>query len=628
MLKNNYALGCQTMKPFFKEVLKSLAVSTVSTVVFALLAFMVLGAVISALLNEKEVRVEKDSFLVLNLSMNLTERPNGFRLDDLTRQALTNQGQPPQFHLLEVIRALDRASGDEKIKGVFIEGSFAPSGYGCGYQTILELIDALKFFKESGKAVIGFCHSPSQLDYLVYSVCDELHMDPSGTLLLNGLASEDFFIGETLEKYGVGMQVLKTGEYKGAVEPLTSTGFSEENREQIKRVLDLRWKHFLGSIVANRSLSASIEDLNGSLSQDFFLDSAQSLERGLVDFVSPYDRLMDILAERGRINKDSKEFSRVSLLKYVDRSASDPRAEKVFSSDKKVAVVYVEGAIVDGRIDDGLSAGGNEIAARVREIRNDSDFKALVLRVNSPGGSVSGSDVILSEIRRARKDGLPVVVSMGSVAASGGYWISTESDRIFAGEQTITGSIGVFGLLPNLKELGSRFGVYWDVVKTHDSSDVMSISRPKTEEEIEVIGDYVAGIYERFLELVAKSRLKEVSEIEKIARGRVWLGEDARQNGLIDEFGGLVNAIEHAARSAGLKSYEVVEYPRVETSLEVFSKAFGMDPPKGGLPLGSSDPGFDGLLRNFDKVFGRLRGLNDPRHAYALLPWYSSSFGF
>ena len=156
----------------------------------------------------------------------------------------------------------------------------------------------------------------------------------------------------------------------------------------------------------------------------------------------------------------------------------------------------------------------------------------------------------------------------------------------------------------------------------------MSVSRPKTEEEIEVIGDYVAGIYGRFLELVAKSRLKEVSEIEKIARGRVWLGEDARQNGLIDEFGGLVNAIEHAARSAGLKSYEVVEYPRVETSLEVFSKAFGMDPQKGGLPLGSSDPGFDGLLRNFDKVFGRLRGLNDPRHAYALLPWYSSSFGF
>ena len=222
------------MKPFSRSPQEP-GGSTVSTVVFALLAFGP-GAVISALLSEKEVRVEKDSFLVLNLSMNLTERPNGFRLDDLTRQALTNQGQPPQFHLLEVIRALDKASGDEKIKGVFIEGSFAPSGYGCGYQTILELIDALKFFKESGKAVIGVCHSPSQLDYLSIRFATKSY-GPIGTLLLNGLEVRIFHRGD---RRNMGWD---TGREDGRIQRSGRAtyldGFSEENREQ-SRVLDLR----------------------------------------------------------------------------------------------------------------------------------------------------------------------------------------------------------------------------------------------------------------------------------------------------------------------------------------------------------------------------------------------------
>jgi protease-4 len=199
-------------------------------------------------------------------------------------------------------------------------------------------------------------------------------------------------------------------------------------------------------------------------------------------------------------------------------------------------VVYVEGAIIDGMGDDGISVGGKEIAKRIREVSNDDNFKGLVLRVNSPGGSVSGSDAILSEITRIKEKGIPVIVSMGAVAASGGNWISMDSDKIFAGEQTITGSIGVFGLIPNLKKMAEGFGIHWDVVKTHASADIMSVSRAKSDLELEVVQNHVERIYDRFLNLVSENRDLNVTRISEIAQGRVWMGVDAYELGLVDEF--------------------------------------------------------------------------------------------
>jgi len=617
------------MKPFFVDVLKRLAVTAVSTFVFALFSIILLSVFLSSLLTEKEVRVENGSFLVLDLSMNLTDRPPSMRLEDLTRQALTDQVDAPVYNLLEVLRAIRKAKKDEKIIGIFIEGGFVPSGYGCGYEAVRELVNGLGEFKQSGKPVIGFCHSPTQLDYLVYSICNELHMDPAGTLLLNGLASEGTFLGETFDKYGVGIQVVRVGEFKGAVEPFTSSGFSEENRMQVSRLLDLRWSNYLSSIIENRSLSVEPADFNESLKADYLFEPDQATEWGLVDFVSPRDQMLDLLETRGKFNPDSGEYFNVSLLDYLDRpnSPSDLE-EKMDNGVPKVAVLYVEGAIVDGWVDDGFSVGGNEIADRIREIRRDSQYKALVVRVNSPGGSVSGSDAILLEIKRARQDGLPVVVSMGAVAASGGYWISTECDYVFAGKQTITGSIGVFGILPNLKELAERFGIRWDVVKTQESSDLMTVSRPKTEAELEVLQGYVDRIYDRFIQLVAQSRSKEIADIEEIAQGRVWMGEDALKIGLIDEFGGIEKSIRHAAELANLKKgFDVIEYPRIGSPFDALTEALQASSSR-VTPSRSSGIPFDKIIGDLRLLFHNLRNLNDPMHAYAFLPWYSGSFGF
>lgn len=618
------------MKRFFKDVLKHFAVTAVSTLVFVCLSAIILSSIISSMLEPDEVSVQKDSFLVLDLSMNLTDRPSGVRLEDLTRQALVDAVKPPHFHLFEVLGALNKATVDQRIAGIFIKGGFMPSGYGCGYQSVSELVEGLRNFKKSGKPVIGFCHTPSQLDYLVYSICDELHMDPSGTLMLNGLASEEIFLGETFEKYGVGIQVVRVGEFKGAVESLTSTAYSKENRMQIKRLLDLRWEHYLNAISQNRSLTLDFNEFNDSLGREFLLEPQQAEKIGLIDSVSPFHQMLDILQKRGALNLDTNEFSQVQLHDFVDRPNTPKEAESAKDNGKpKVAVLYVEGSIVDGRADDGLSVGGGGIADRIREIRKDPQYKALVIRVNSPGGSVSGSDAMLSEISRARRDGLPVVVSMGSVAASGGYWISTECDRIFAGEQTITGSIGVFGLLPNVKDLGARFGLHWDAVKTHESSDLMGVSRPKTEKEIDVIQGHVNRIYSRFITLVATSRSKEIEEIEEIAQGRVWMGKDAMEIGLIDEFGGILKSIEHAAELADLGSqFEVIEFPRLGTPFDALAEVLQVSAHSGQMGNRSIGRNFRSVIENLQTLMKTLSRLNDPGNVYSILPWYSGSFGF
>ena len=308
-------------------------------------------------------------------------------------------------------------------------------------------------FKLSGKSIIGFCSNPNQLDYLVYSVCDELHMNPSGVFVLKGLASEQLFFAEAFEKYGVGVQVVRVGYFKGAVEPFTSNSFSEENRLQINRLLDLRWKHYMSTVSKNRGVE--IENLSDLINEGFMFTPERCEETGLVDQISDWGAILDRLSKLGVLDDNTDEFSRVELIDYVERSLNPPNSNLSLSESggDKIAIVYIEGAIVDGWGDDGTSAGGDEIASRIREIWKDEDYKGLVIRVNSPGGSVSGSESILSELNRARAEGLPVVISMGSVAASGGYWVAMGGDHIFAGEQTITGSIGVFGLIPNLKQL-------------------------------------------------------------------------------------------------------------------------------------------------------------------------------
>ena len=250
--------------------------------------------------------------------------------------------------------------------------------------------------------------------------------------------------------------MVRTGRYKGAVEPFTNNQFSEDNRAQVQSLLDSRWEHYLRTIATARSISW--EDLNVTLSEKFLWKPEAAVAQGLVDRIDDFGGVIDRLIELGAAEKDENTFAQVEFGKYLERLRPNPLEEE--EGGQKIAVVYVEGAIVDGTVDDGQNVGGDKIARRIRKIRKETDtYKAIVLRVNSPGGSVSGSEAVLFELIRARETGLPVVVSMGPVAASGGYWIATASDKIIVGPQTITGSIGVFGILPNLKSLGSELWV-------------------------------------------------------------------------------------------------------------------------------------------------------------------------
>ena len=613
------------MKNFIKDVCKRLAVSIVSTFLLVLFSIFLFQAILSSFIEEKEKVPSKGSFLVLNLSMNLTDRPSGFTIEDLTREALTDEKKPPQFHLREVLQAIKKAEGDQNIKGIFIKGGFMPSGYGCGYSAVQELVDTLVSFRLSGKSIIGFCSTPTQLDYLVYSVCDELHMNPSGVFVLKGLASEQLFLAEAFDKYGVGLQVVRVGDFKGAVEPFTSTSFSEENRLQINRLLDLRWNDYMATVSRNREVER--EKLSDQINKGFMFTPERCEESGLVDQVSDWGAVLDRLAKLGVLDDDTEEFSRVGLIDYVERplnsKMSDPSLTE--AGGDKIAIVYIEGAIIDGWGDDGTSVGGDEIASRIRKIWKDDDYKGLVVRVNSPGGSVSGSESILSELNRASVEGLPVVISMGSVAASGGYWIAMGADQIFAGDQTITGSIGVFGLIPNLKELAKKIGLNWDVVKTHPSSDIMSVSRAKSEDEIRIVQSHVDRIYERFLHLVSENRELNATRVNEIAQGRVWMGGDAHEIGLIDQLGTLGDAVAYTADRAGVTQYEVIDFPQVESPVDAINELLKTSAISG---LKKRNPTMNSVFQEFKMMSKQFENYNDPINSYSFLSWYRGSFGF
>jgi protease-4 len=611
------------MKAFWLDVLKRFLASAGVALLFGLFSFALLFTFMSLSLRVPEVEVPKDSILVIDLTMNVSDRPGGFDFEELAMRALSKRGEPQSFHLLELIRTIRKASADEEISGIFLKGSLQPVGYGSGYAALAELGEALNEFRQSAKPIVGYAVDPSLPDYFLMSHSDELFLNPYGSVLFNGMSVEVTFYGKAFEEYGIGVQVARTGEYKGAVEPFLSDRFSDSNREQLEEVLGDRWQDYLGLVARNRKLS--VERLGEISREQFHLKAEDAVVAGLFDKAAHYDEVIDRLGEIGRIDEDTGEFAQISLGEYVDRPSSVGDLQALEEDERPaVSVVYVEGAILDGWGDDGEYVGGDEIASRLRDIRKDEKTKAVVLRVNSPGGSVTGAEAIRREVERVRADGIPVVVSMGSVAASGGYWIAAKSERIFASPETITGSIGVFGLLPNIKDLGNRFGVTWDVVKTEPHADAFSFVRPRTEDEMEYFQLYVEDIYDRFLDHVAAGRDMNKTAVHEIAKGRVWSGKDAREVGLVDEFGGLGDAILYAVELARLPDdFQLIEHPRVETPFEVLSEI--LETPLASKLSAASINKQNALFARFkdmERNLGMFGRLNDPRSAYAVLPWF------
>jgi protease-4 len=614
------------MKNFFTSLLGSL----VALVLFSLGAMFcsfLLIVVIASLGGggKKKITVEKGSYLVLDMSVNVTDAPPHINRNIVAGALAGGSGAPPVLQLREATRALRSAAADRRIAGVFLHGRFTPADYGTGYAALKEIREALQAVKDAKKPVIAFLDSATVRELYLASLADEIALDPYGELLMPGLASGPVFFAGAFEKFGVGVQVTRVGKYKSAIEPYTRADMSPESREQMQKLLDDIWDELRGGVAAARGLTPDgvqkIVDTEGLIRPETALDA------GLVTRLAYRDEIIDEMKTRtGRAAGENEPFLQITLTDYAATlpafAGPAPKPVKTGvtgAGGSRVAVVYAEGVIVDGQgAPDEI--GGERFAREIRRLRQDADIAAIVLRVNSPGGSASASEHIQRELRVAART-KPVIVSMGAYAASGGYWISAYGNRIFAGPGTITGSIGVFGVQFDIQRLSNNLGVTYDSVKTGRFADAITITRPKTEEELAVVQRMVDWIYDEFVGKVADARGIARERVHEIAQGRVWSGAEALRLGLVDEIGGLDDAIAYAAGKAGLKSgYKVTEYPRKKELAEALAELLQDIAPNADARAAATAGAIDQAVARLKAELSAINQFNDPKGIYARLP--------
>ena len=630
------------MKGFFKTFFASffaLVLFFGCLFVFGLLALV--GLASSARFRPKpDVKVENGSYVVLDMSVNLTDAP----APSESQQALSRLFGDDENHALSLRRTVDglgAAAKDDRIAGVFLRGNFQPGNYGSGYAALKEVREALQAFKQSKKPVFAYLVEPGPREYYLASVADDIYLHPYGALNVPGLASQPMFFAAALERLGVGVQVTRVGKYKSAVEPFIRNDLSPESREQTQALLNDVWGEWTAAVQDARKIPVAdlqaLVDAHPTIEPDLALAKNLITKKGYLP-----DAIEELRKRTGRGSDDEgrNTFRQVALGPYAEgKVGAEPlRSRGGKSGDDttpKVAIVYAEGEIADGNSTaDGVVAGGR-FARELRRLRQDDSVKAIVLRVNSPGGSALASEEIQRETALARDAGKPVVVSMGTVAASGGYWIATAAERIFAEPNTITGSIGVFGILPNIQKLANDHGVTFDTVETGKHADLLTVSRPKNPEELAIIQGVVDHIYDEFLGKVAAARQLPREKVAEIAQGRVWSGAQAKSLGLVDEIGGLQAALAYAKKKVGLADdARVAEYPRPRDLGEQLAEVLGgerrpltlvgvLGLAGGGHTRARANAGLAGgeLGRIAETLDGTLRRLNDPAHAYARLPF-------
>ncbi|MEM7593974.1 MAG: signal peptide peptidase SppA [Cyanobacteria bacterium P01_A01_bin.83] len=595
-----------------RQFLKQTFASTIGSIV-GLILFLGLGTsglvliFLAAVSDESEIQGIKDqSVLVFDLSTQIRDSKPPANL----AQAFSGKKQEI-ITLRRVLQSLDNATKDDRIKALLLDGR--RGGASNGYATVAEVRAALEKFRAAGKKIIAYDVTLSEREYYLSSIADEIIVNPMGTMELNGLSSKQMFFKGALEKYGVGVQVIRVGDYKSAVEPYIRDDFSEANREQTRALLDDLWGKFIDTVADSREVNP--EKLQTLVDNKGYLEPQEAKQAGLIDQIGYYDNVVTKLRKITGETETSESFRQVDLGTYADRMIR--ATETTADAAEKIAVVYAEGAIVGG-MGSIETIGSDRFAEEFRELREDEKVKAIVLRVNSPGGSATASEVILREILLTKKV-KPVIVSMGNVAASGGYWIAAGADRIFAEENTVTGSIGVFGLLSNIQEIANDNGITWDVVKTGKFADIGTNVRPKTEAELALYQQSVDKTYRLFLRKVSRYRNLPVAKVKKIAQGRVWSGKEAVNIGLVDRLGGLESAIAYAAEKAELgNSWQLEEYPqqnRFETQL--LQHLFDVEALES---QGAIDP----VTAEFLKIrqeLSMLSGFNDPSGVYARLPF-------
>lgn len=535
------------MRSFFKYVL---ATVTGTIIVFAIILIVLIGfitATISSMGSKEEVYVSSNAVLYVSLNHHIPERTSSNPWESMN---LPGYGEMKSLGLNDILSRIAAAKEDSRIKGIYL----SPTYVNVGMASLREIRDALVDFKSSGKFIVAHSDIYTQKAYYLASVADEIYMNPEGSLEFKGLSASVMFMKEALDKLGVEMQVVKVGTYKSAVEPFILNEMSNANREQLTAYLESMYSTFLENVSDGRQIPT---DTLKDIANNFLIRNADdALHYKFIDGKCYKDEVLTKLKERLDV-EEKKDIPAVSLLDYNKEENTNTKGDRV-------AVLYAYGDIVDGEGMEG-NIGGDKLSRELRKLRRDDRVKAVVLRVNSPGGSALASDIIAREVALTKKV-KPITVSMGDYAASGGYYISTMADSIFAEKETLTGSIGVFGLIPNMQGLlNNKLGIHVDEVKTGKFADLMtSVDRPLTEEEKAIIQAEVNRIYDTFTTKVAEGRNMDVSAVDSIGQGRVWTGSQALDRGLVDGIGNLDRAIQAAAAKAKLKEYRIMYYPTLK----------------------------------------------------------------
>ena len=550
-----YFCGLNKQKHSIMKFYKVVLAAFIGTLIALVINFFIKVGVVSSMISslskteaETSTTVKPNSVLYMKLDYEIPDRTTDNPFGNINFQTMETSDATG---LNEILRNIENAKTDANIKGIYLELSSIPTSMA----TIQEIRNKLIEFKESGKFIVTYSEIYSQSAYYMASIADKIFLNPEGALDLHGMASQVMFYKHLLEKLDIEMQIVRgpNNRFKSAVEPYFLDKMSEANREQMDKLLSSVWGQILTGISQSRNIS--VEQLNQIADNlDVLFDADKALAYGLVDNLYYKDQVLDELKGLTGSNKDINAIGNASYAKsYKDKS----------TSKNEVAVIYASGEIKDGKGQEEQGIYSENLSKTIRKAREDKNVKAIVLRVNSPGGSADASAIIGRELDLT-KEVKPVIVSMGNYAASGGYWISAKGDYIFADPTTLTGSIGVFGIFPNAKGfLNDKIGLTFDVVKTNENADFGSISQPFTEFQYSKLQQMVVKTYDDFTSRVAEGRGLRQTYVDSIGQGRVWSGADALGLGLVDQLGDMEDAIAYAATKANLGSdYKVTEWPK------------------------------------------------------------------
>lgn len=587
------------MKDFFKFTLATVTgIILTSIVLFIIGIVTVFGIVASA---DTETVVKKNSVMMLDLNGTLVER-NQESLENILSKLTGNDSGT--YGLDDVLASIKKAKENEDIKGIYIKAT----SLGTSYASLQAVRNALADFKTSGKFIVAYSDNYSQGLYYLSSVADKVLLNPKGMIEWRGIASAPIFYKDLLQKLGIEMQVFKVGTYKSAVEPFIATEMSPANREQVTAYISSIWGQVVKGVSGSRKITP--DSLNAYADRMLmFYPAEMSVKCGLADTLVYQNDVRDYIKTLVKVDKDDK-LAVLGLDEMINVKKNVPKDK----SGDIVAVYYASGEITD-QISSGTSEEGivgSEVIRDLRKLKDDDDVKAVVLRVNSPGGSAFASEQIWHAVKelKAKK---PVMVSMGGYAASGGYYISCIADTIVAEPTTLTGSIGIFGMIPNVKGLTDKVGLTFDVVKTNKFSDFGNIMRPFNDDEKVLLQMMITQGYDTFVSRCAEGRHMTKEAIEKIAEGRVWTGETAKKLGLVDELGGIDKALDFAVKKADLKGYTVVAYPEKK---DIFTNIMNM-----GTTNYVESQLLKSKLGNYYKDFSLLKNIEERAMIQARVPF-------